>query len=148
MLLTKPIWLCVDRIRQWQDRRTLLPTQALGRRGEDVAHRYLQRKGYRVIDRNWRSRNGLSEVDLIAWQRGTPDRLVFVEVKSRTNDEFGSPDRNIDRDKITALRRAAREYCRKGFVDEELVRFDTISIVFEPTFRLEHDTDAFSWKSS
>lgn len=147
MLLTKPIWLCFDKIRQWHDRRSLLPTQALGRRGEDVAHRFLQRKGYRVIDRNWRSRSGLHEVDLIAWERGKPDRLVFVEVKSRTNDEFGAPDRNIDRDKKLALRRAAQEYCRKGFIDDGLVRFDVISVVFEPRLSVVHNVDAFSWEN-
>ena len=121
-------------------------THALGRRGEDLTHRYLQGKGYFVIERNWRSRSGLHELDLIAWQRGSPDRLIVVEVKSRRSDQFGSPDRNIDRGKEIAVRSAAREFCRKKRIEEELVRFDTVSIVFEPVQRIEHNTDAFSWQ--
>ena len=122
------------------------PTHALGRRGEDLSHRYLQGRGYFVIERNWRSRSGLHEIDLIAWQKGSPDRLIVVEVKSRRTDQFGSPDRNIDRDKEIAVQRAAREFCRKKHLAEELVRFDTISIVFEPMLRVEHNTDAFTWQ--
>lgn len=121
------------------------PTHALGRRGEDLAHRYLQSKGYFVIERNWRSRSGLHEIDLIAWQKGLPDRLIMVEVKSRRTDQFGSPDRNIDRGKEIAVRSAAREFCRKKHLAEELVRFDTVSIVFEPVMRVEHNADAFTW---
>ena len=118
----------------------------MGRKGEDLTHRYLQSKGYFVIERNWRSRSGLHELDLIAWQKGSPDRLVVIEVKSRRTDQFASPERNIDRDKEVAVRRAAREYCRKKHLAEELVRFDTVSIVFEPSLRIEHNTDAFAWQ--
>ena len=121
-------------------------THALGRRGEDKSHRYLQAKGYLVIERNWRSRSGLHEIDLIAWQKGSPDRLIVVEVKSRRTDHFASPDRNMDRDKEIAVQRAASEYCRKKHLAEELVRFDTISIVFEPVLKLDHNTDAFTWQ--
>ncbi len=144
-MLSKPLWLFFDRLRQWQDRRCLEPKQAIGRYGEDLAHRELQRRGYRVIDRNWRSKAGWEEVDLIAWQRGTPDRLIFVEVKTRSSDTFGSPERNIDRVKEIALRRAAREYCRKALLPEEIVRFDQLSIVLEPELRIAHHPDAFTW---
>jgi len=123
------------------------PAHALGRRGEDTAHRYLERAGYTVIARNWRSKGGRYELDLIAWLRGEPDRLIVVEVKSRRSDAFAAPDRNIDRDKERAVRLAAREFCHKRHLSEELVRFDTISIVFEPQLRIEHNADAFSWHS-
>ncbi|MFN7545566.1 MAG: YraN family protein [Acidobacteriota bacterium] len=143
--LTRPIWLLIDRLRQWQDARTLDAAHALGRRGEDIAHRYLEKQGYIVVARNWRSRRGLNEVDLVAWQKGEPARLVLAEVKSRRSDEFGAPERNIGAEKMRALRAAAREICHKEFVPEEAVRFDTISIVFEPELKIDHQEDAFSW---
>ncbi len=148
MFFTKPVWRIFDKLRQWHDARTMDPAHALGRRGEDVAHRYLESQGYSVIARNWRSRKGLHEIDLIAWQRGTPNRLVVVEVKSRRSDAFAAPDRNISWGKESAVRVAAREFCRRKNVEEELVRFDTVSVVFEPALRVEHNPDAFSWRAN
>jgi putative endonuclease len=147
MLLTKPIWLLFDGLRQWHDRRTMDPAHALGRRGEDIAHRFLQSEGYDVIARNWRSRSGLNELDLIAWEKGLPDRLIVIEVKSRRSDIFAAPDRNLSRNKEIALRRGARDFCRLKNIDEALVRFDSLSIVFEPQLRIEHNRDAFSWQT-
>ncbi|MBX9717408.1 MAG: YraN family protein, partial [Microbacteriaceae bacterium] len=120
------------------DARTLAPGHALGRKGEDAAHRYLQGLGYRVVGRNWRSKDGKKELDLIAWQRGEPDRLVIVEVKSRRTDEGGAPERNVDRAKLRGMKWGASEYCRQNRVEERLVRFDVISVVFEPEMRIEH----------
>jgi len=139
------VWRLVDRLRQWVDSWTLAPGHALGRRGEDAAHRYLQGLGYRVVGRNWRSRDGKKELDLIAWQTGEPDRLVIVEVKSRRTNEVGAPERNVDRTKLWGMKWGASEFCRQNRVDEGLVRFDVISVVFEPELRIEHDVDAFGW---
>jgi uncharacterized protein (TIGR00252 family) len=94
--------------------------QAVGRRGEDLAHRYLEEQGFRVVARNWRPSAGPGEIDLIAWEAET---LVFVEVKTRRNDEFGAPDRNIDAEKRSALVRAARNYARRAGVPWDRVRF-------------------------
>ena len=58
----------------------------LGRQGEELAARYLQQKGYQIIDRNWRS--GRQELDIVAQKE---DILVVVEVKSRRNNSFGDP---------------------------------------------------------
>ena len=146
MFFTRPIWRAFDKLRQWQDRRTLDPAHALGRHGEDVAHRYLEKHGLKIIQRNWRSRSGLHEIDLIAWERGDPMRLVVIEVKSRRTDTFAAPDRNIDHGKLLAIRRAASEFCRKKHIEEDKVRFDTVSVVFEPVLKVEHSRDVFSWK--
>jgi putative endonuclease len=62
-----------------------------GRIGEDLAHRYLRRRGYTVIARNYRTRSGSGEIDIVAWNGPT---LVFIEVKTRQTDEYGSPDRS------------------------------------------------------
>ena len=134
----------MDRLRQWHDRRTMDPAQALGRQGEDLAHRYLEELGYTVIERNWRSSAGLLEVDLVAWHKGDPDRLVMVEVKSRKSALGGAPERNLSREKVRSLRMAAWEYCRNAALQQEIVRFDTIAIVFEPELKIEHNIDAFS----
>jgi putative endonuclease len=114
----------------------------VGRRGEDLAHRYLRRKGYIVVARNWRPPQGGGEIDLIAWERGV---LVFVEVKTRLSAAWSAPERDIDDEKILALRRAARDYIRRAEADsrdgeEVRARFDVLSIVGE---RIEHLREAF-----
>jgi putative endonuclease len=58
----------------------------LGSKGEDLAVRFLEKKGYRILSRNFRTPVG--EIDVIAEDRNT---LVFIEVKTRTDDSFGHP---------------------------------------------------------
>src|SRR5450432_3006906 len=58
--------------------------------GEDLAHRFLRRQGYTVVARNYRSGSGAGEIDIVAFDK---QDLVFIEVKTRASDEFGSPDR-------------------------------------------------------
>jgi putative endonuclease len=116
------------------------PSQAIGRTAEDLAHRYLQGQGLIVISRNWRTPSGSGEVDLIARDG---DTLVFVEVKSRTTDQVSAPDRAIDEEKRSRLRRAAWRYVDLSGHDRKFVRFDLINVVFEPTARISHWKDAF-----
>ena len=85
--------------------------QAHGRRGEDLAHRFLRRQGLTIVARNFHQRSGRGELDIVAWDRQT---LVFVEVKSRASAEFGSPGRAVGADKERDLRRAAGEYLRRS----------------------------------
>jgi putative endonuclease len=101
--------------------------KAVGREGEDVAHRYLQRQGYYIVARNFRTPGGSAEVDLVAREG---DVLVFVEVKARESDHFGAPERNIDSAKRHKIVLAARQYLRRSRHDPHQTRFDTISIVF------------------
>jgi len=109
----------------------------LGRHGEDLAHRYLRNLGLLVVARNWRPPQGGGEIDLIACDEGT---LVFVEVKTRASTAGSAPERNVDFDKRTALRRAARDYIRRAQADPNSVRFDVIAITGG---RIEHFRDAF-----
>jgi putative endonuclease len=109
----------------------------VGRRGEDIANRYLRRQGYTVVARNWRPPQGGGELDLIAWE---DEVLVFVEVKSRLSGTWSAPERDIDHEKMVALRRAARDYIRRAQADDSPARFDVLSIVGE---RVEHLRDAF-----
>lgn len=129
-----------DRLRDLGRRRRENPMHALGRRGEDLAHRYLEGEGFRIVGRNYRTRTGSGEVDLVAWDR---DTLVFVEVKSRASDQYAAPDRAIGTEKMSRLRRAASQYCRRANIGWDRVRFDTVSIVFEEPVRISHSRDAF-----
>jgi putative endonuclease len=113
---------------------------AHGRRGEDLAHRYLRRRGCTVVARNYRPASGGVEVDIVAWHGGT---LLFVEVKTRSSEEFGTPDRAVDAEKQGYLVRAARDYARRAGVEWEHVRFDVVSVVLERVPRIEWLQDVF-----
>ena len=113
-----------------------------GRRGEDLAHRFLRRQGFCVVARNYRSRCGY-EIDLVARDK---DALVFVEVKSRATDEFGTPDRAVDPEKQAHIERAAREYARRAGVDWGIVRFDIVNVLLTRPPQVELLRDAFGPK--
>jgi len=129
-----------DVIRHHARQRHLTADHALGRRGEDIAHRYLQRHGFIVVARNYRMSSGAGEIDLIGWE---DDRLVFVEVKSRQTDDYGAPDRAIGLQKRSSLIRAAREFARHSDVAWENVRFDAVNVVFTTPPTVTHFRDAF-----
>lgn len=118
----------------------LFPERTLGGEGERLAARYLKRKGYRFLMYNYRVRGG--EIDVIVC-RG--DLLVFVEVKTRTSDEYAAPHQQVTAQKQHRLTRAARAYLRHYGMDQPRVRFDVVSIVWpdagEP--EIEHIENAF-----
>jgi putative endonuclease len=116
----------LDWLRHIARRRKWTPTLALGRRGEDLAHRYLRRQGFVIVARNYRLSSGDGEADLIAWEG---DTLVFVEVKSRATADFGPPERAIGEDKRAHLLRIAREYTRKTGTPWDRIRFDVVSVI-------------------
>ena len=97
-----------------------------GRRGEDLAHRFLRDQGYTIVARNYRLASGDAEVDLIAWER---DTLVVVEVKTRASADFGPPERAVDEEKHRHLLRAARHYARRRNVPMENVRLDLVTVL-------------------
>ncbi len=129
-----------DAARQRRERGIATEERARGRRGEDLAHRFLQEHGFTVIARNYRPRSGPGEIDLVACEG---DALVFVEVKARSSTDFGSPDRAVDREKQRALERAAREYARRRGADWSSVRFDIVNVYLDHPPRLELIRDAF-----
>jgi putative endonuclease len=79
--------------------------QQFGRVSEAEAARYLQRAGYRIVARNFRTRFG--EIDLVAYDAAV---LAFVEVKARRNDRFGSPQAAVTHDKRRKLTKVALAY--------------------------------------
>lgn len=134
-----------DLLRHHARQRHMNEDHALGRRGEDIAQRLLQRAGIIIVDRNYRMASGAGEVDLVGWEA---DTLVFVEVKSRKTEEFGAPDRAIGAQKQSSLIRAAREYARHAEVAWDKVRFDVVNVVFSTTPAVTHFRDVLSLHNS
>ena len=116
----------LDRLRDVRRRRVWDRDLAAGRRGEDLAHRFLRRQGFNPVARNYRLSSGEAEADLIAHEG---EDLVIVEVKTRGSGEYGAPERAVNPEKQRHLIRVAREYARKTETPWEQVRFDVVSIV-------------------
>jgi putative endonuclease len=110
-----------------------------GRIGEDLAHGYLRGRGCKVVARNYRTRSGAGEIDLVAWHGST---LVFVEVKTRKTAEYGQPEQAVDAEKRSRLQIGARDYTRRGNVPWEAVRFDIVSVLVKPYIQIEWLRDA------
>jgi putative endonuclease len=111
-----------------------------GRVGEDYAHRYLREHGCTVVARNFRTRSGSGEIDLVVWHG---DKLAFVEVKTRATAEFGAPESAVDEEKRAKLQIAARHYAQRADVEWARTRFDIVSVVLERPPRIEWLRDAF-----
>jgi putative endonuclease len=133
----------LDHLRDKRRRQLWSHDQATGRRGEDLAHRYLQKLGYIVVARNYRLSSGSGEADIIAWDG---DDLVIVEVKTRETEAFGPPERAIDDEKRLALQRVARDYARKSNTPESQVRCDAVSVILTTPPRIELFRNAVRWK--
>lgn len=93
-----------------------------GQQGEELAAQYLRKKGYEILDRNWRS--GHKEIDLVMRK---DDTIVFVEVKARANTNYGKPEDAVDARKMRLLILAADAYLR-CYKWDLAVRFDVITI--------------------
>jgi putative endonuclease len=109
--------------------------------GEDLAHRYLRRHGCTVVARNYRTRSGSGEVDIVAWHGPT---LVFVEVKTRSTEEYGAPERAVDAEKMFRVQRAANDYARRAGVLPERMRFDIVSVALGQMTQVDWIRDAFA----
>lgn len=111
----------------------------LGRIGEDLAARYLTERGWDILDRNVRWREG--ELDLIAARAGV---LAFVEVKTRRSTAFGSPAEAVTWRKATRIRLLAHRYLTERKPRTRSVRFDVMDIVRDGSgFRITHLEGAF-----
>jgi putative endonuclease len=103
--------------------------KALGSRGEDLAVRYLKKKGFKVIERNYHCPWG--EIDLVAREKNT---LVFVEIKARSSSEYGLPQDAVDRFKQKKLIEVARAYMAEHHLKDDIIaRFDVVAIHLTPT---------------
>lgn len=110
-----------------------------GIKGEEIAENFLQTKGYTILHRNWRWQQ--KEVDIIAETNGL---LIFIEVKTRSNNYFGNPEDAVNYKKQDYLKTAAEEFMYQ-YPEYQLIRFDIISIITKKG-KLEeivHFEDAF-----
>jgi putative endonuclease len=115
------------------------PGDALGQRGENVAARFLRNHGFKIIQRNFSCEVG--ELDIVAKQGKT---LVFVEVKTRTDDD-PTPETQVDATKRNQITKAARYYLTRYGVPQPPARFDVVAIVW-PEGRppqIRHTPNAF-----
>ena len=110
----------------------------LGKEGERVAERYLKKKGYKLVERNYRCAGG--ELDLIVLDRRV---IVFVEVKTRVSEEYGTPDSAVDAEKRRKIQRGADDFLRRCGQTEARVRFDVVNVVFGDGEQVQHLPDAF-----
>ena len=113
--------------------------RAVGDVGESIAEKYLVSKGARILARNYTVRGG--EIDLIA---ELDDTILFVEVKLRRSDRFGSAYEAITPAKQRRLSFAAKVYLQKnGLWDRKFARFDAILIL--PDGTVDHIERAFDY---
>ncbi len=110
----------------------------LGDRGENIAADYLKSIGYEILERNYRA--SYAEVDIIAKDQSS---IVFVEVKTRTYDYYGSPEEFVTRQKQKNMTFAAAIFCED--IDHEgEIRFDIMAIILQGNTRnVKHIKDAF-----
>jgi putative endonuclease len=111
----------------------------LGQEGERLAERYLQKKGYKLVERNYRCAVG--ELDLIVLDRRV---VVFVEVKTRTGHGFGSPLEAVEFRKQRKMIQTAQFFLSAKGLQQREARFDVIGISWtgrEPV--VEHIENAF-----
>jgi putative endonuclease len=122
-------------------RRLLSDPKRLGRWGEKRSERFLKSKGLKTLTRNFACKTG--EIDLVMV---APDRtIVFVEVRTRSNEIFGPPELTITPAKKTRLLKTARYFLAANKIEDRPFRFDIVAIVLGQTRRpkLEHYKNAF-----
>jgi len=113
----------------------------LGKRGEALAWNFLRKRGCSILEKNFRTRFG--EIDVIAQREGT---VIFIEVKTRRNENFGAPSEAVDWRKRQRLARAAEAFLQTRNLEDRPTRFDILSVIWdgagEPQFSILED--AFS----
>jgi putative endonuclease len=99
--------------------------------GEQLAGRYLKKKGYRILETNYRCRAG--EIDIVATQK---NRLVFVEVRTKSNFDFGSPEESITLTKALHMEKTAEYYRQEHPKAPQDWRIDLIAIELDAAGQL------------
>lgn len=107
-------------------------TRKIGALGEEYAAEYLKKKGYKEIARNFSSRFG--EIDLIMLDR---DQLVFVEIKTRSSNIFGTPGEAVTYQKLTKMIKTSQFFLAR-YSKYRNYRFDVIEILTQGTISVNH----------
>jgi putative endonuclease len=106
--------------KQYKDSKTL------GKEGEEIATVYLKQKGFEIIERNYQYGHG--EIDIVAKDK---NELVFIEVKTRQNLDFGEPEYAINKKKMQQIKKMAELYLFDKEIEEADCRFDVVAILLE-----------------
>lgn len=116
-----------------------MDTRSAGKKGENAAARYLKRKGYAIVEKNYSCRFG--EIDIIAENR---DYLVFVEVKARNRNSIASPREFVDKKKQKRIILTAQMYLSCHDTDKQL-RFDVVEVSTDGALfrKTDHVENAF-----
>ena len=113
----------------------------IGKIGEDKATEYLEKLGYKIIERNFVAKQG--EIDIIAIDK---QELVFIEVKTRTNLLYGLPVDAVDERKQNHLTRAIKYYIYRNHLENEFIRIDVIEVYLSgDNFKINHIKQFISW---
>lgn len=115
----------------------------VGKRAEDIACKYLEAKGFTILERNWRC--GHLEVDIVASENSNPALVHFVEVKGRVFPSVAAePSEMVGAQKQKNIIKAASGYLRKKKLSAEAV-FDIVAILFKPKgYEISFIRNAFS----
>ena len=108
--------------------------QALGVLGEELAYHELRRRSYKVLLRNYEC--VLGEIDLIAKHQGF---LVFVEVRTRSTEEMGTPAESVTREKRRQILKVAKYYLNRYGIQDVPCRFDVVGVLLMPNREPEID---------
>lgn len=105
-----------------------------GKIGEDLACKYLQNNGYNIIERNFEARQG--EIDIIAIDK---KELVFIEVKTRTNTNYGKPIEAVNNNKQKHIIKTVEYYLYSRKLENQFVRIDVIEIyLYNNKYKVNH----------
>lgn len=112
---------------------------SIGQQGENLALNYLENKGYKIIERNYRY--GRGEIDIIAEK---DQMLIFIEVKTKKFGDFGDPIYWITRKKQRQIGTVAKGYLFERNITDRDCRFDVITLTWEEgAWKIDHIEDAF-----
>ncbi len=115
------------------------PSSTIGREGEALAVAYLKKKGYRVIEQNYRCQ--LGEIDIVAVDRKT---VCFIEVKTRSTADYDRPEVAVHKQKQYKLSRVALWFLKEKALHDVRARFDVVAITRRgPLNEIHHFTNAF-----
>lgn len=100
--------------------------QQTGKLGEEIAAKYLLKEGYSIFERNYFSYYG--EIDIIARDKKN-NEIVFIEVKTRFQNKYGSPAEAVDEEKANRIYHIAKFFLMIHHLEDEFIRFDVIEVL-------------------
>ncbi len=107
----------------------------LGKKGEKIAEDYLVKKAYKILAKNYQKRTG--EIDIIV-ENPQRDQIIFVEVKTRNNDNFGKPEEAVNQKKIEKIEKTALMWLDENKKTNTLWRIDIITIELQKSQKITH----------